>query len=681
MPAVRIALALCPIVLWACLGPDPVSPSRGKTPQDSGEGTGALPAPAWAGITYDTARGEFLLRWHAVKAAGLAGYDLYARQDSARDTLLLRLAAGDTAARVHVYDADHPVLPPTVPDPRDYPVDTAYANDFDDLKPRSGALGKRSGHPDSVVFRVRARSRDSLEGPPSPDGGGPWVDPRILFSFGSITVSGTWNKLASPGDTLRLILDWRNQARSIRSIRWHASGAGEPIAEHPAAGKQGRDSVAYAWMSAGPQVAWATLYDDAGDTSVIAVTQYIWNDRPAAWAGRDTVLGGGDTLRLRGQARDRFSKSFRYAWDIGATGAFIPTATGDTLIRTPAREDSAFRCVLKVVDDDGNEALDTMQADLVRPGGANWEPLYGSGLPYPGLEPIAETQGAIPLVFQDRMWLIGGRTGLAGRGSVIVSSADGLHWEPPADSVDLPVLGDSGAAGAVFNDEMWVIGGFDGPTDGPVGTSVWHSRDGKSWTRAPDFPRARDGHACIVFAGKLWVLGGGQRYPLSGDSAMGDAWSTTDGAVWTRESDSAAFPPRRGHAALVFDGKLWVLCGRSGERSDYSRLRNDVWSSADGKTWNQVTAAAAFPPRSDCAAAAFGGSLYVTGGNGAPRGSAAVWESRDGAAWAQPASRYPIPLFQGQSVLEFRGHLWNLGGLEVDHLRIPYPKAAVYRAY
>ena len=47
---------------------------------------------------------------------------------------------------------------------------------------------------------------------------------------------------------------------------------------------------------------------------------------------------------------------------------------------------------------------------------------------------------------------------------------------------------------------------------------------------------------------------------------------------------------------------------------DEKSLKNDVWSSADGKTWKQETTDAGWYPRAYHQAAVLNGKMYVFGG-------------------------------------------------------------------
>lgn len=90
--------------------------------------------------------------------------------------------------------------------------------------------------------------------------------------------------------------------------------------------------------------------------------------------------------------------------------------------------------------------------------------------------------------------------------------------------------------------------------------------------------RAFDG---VVFDGKRYVIGG-RTGGLSAVTEFGDVWSSVDGVNWRQEA-TAAIPARTGHRVAVHNGKIFVVGGQSG-----NTLRNDVWTSADGSDWHQL---------------------------------------------------------------------------------------------
>src|ERR1700680_4960459 len=56
---------------------------------------------------------------------------------------------------------------------------------------------------------------------------------------------------------------------------------------------------------------------------------------------------------------------------------------------------------------------------------------------------------------------------------------------------------------------------------------------------------------------------------------------------WTNITDRAAYAPRDGAGALVFQNRLWLIGGwNPGDRKFFPRIcNNEVWSSANGADW------------------------------------------------------------------------------------------------
>ena len=94
----------------------------------------------------------------------------------------------------------------------------------------------------------------------------------------------------------------------------------------------------------------------APDSCVVMVTV----DMPVPDAGQDTVVSINDIVKLHGSATDRLGYITSWAWDIGNTGTFIQMSRGEFATIAPASENLNYRCVLRVTDDDGNVAKDTV---------------------------------------------------------------------------------------------------------------------------------------------------------------------------------------------------------------------------------------------------------------------------------------------------------------------------------
>lgn len=220
---------------------------------------------------------------------------------------------------------------------------------------------------------------------------------------------------------------------------------------------------------------------------------------------------------------------------------------------------------------------------------------------------------------------------------------------------------------AVHRGRLWILGGWFNSHEAPP-RDVWSSADGRSWERvlaqAPwihsDLPMT------LAFADRLWLMGGWYNGRLPGHSASNQVWSSADGSSWQQVTAQAGWSPRLAAAAVVFRGRMWILGGTTNYYfGDEGSLRNDVWSSADGASWRQETAAAGWRPRAYHQAAVLAGRIYVFGGgNYVPSYQAFndVWSSDDGVSWRQEtasASWSPRLWF---STAVYRGRIWVLGG-------------------
>ena len=219
----------------------------------------------------------------------------------------------------------------------------------------------------------------------------------------------------------------------------------------------------------------------------------------------------------------------------------------------------------------------------------------------------------------------------------------------------------------VYQGRMWLLGGwFDSNSIGP--RDVWSSADGLHWTEAT--PEAGWQHGdlptTLVFRDRMWFMGGWYAGRLPEASASNQVWSSTDGAHWDCVTDHAGWSPRLGAAGVVFHGKMWILGGI--ERyffGDAGDLRNDVWCSADGARWELATAEAPWAARAYHCAVVFQDKIWVFGGgNYLPEyvGYNDVWNSSDGAHWARVTEHAPWAPRIWFSAVEYRGCLWLLGG-------------------
>jgi hypothetical protein len=237
-----------------------------------------------------------------------------------------------------------------------------------------------------------------------------------------------------------------------------------------------------------------------------------------------------------------------------------------------------------------------------------------------------------------------------------VRVTDKANWQPRDSSVEL-----------VYKNRLWIMGGWFNSYASPP-RDVWSTADGKSWNMVTKKAawKHSDFSMAAVFKDQMFFMGGWYNGRLPDHSASNQVWASKDGANWKQVTKNAGWSPRIASGLVVFKDKLWMLGGTE----DYyfgneKNLKNDVWSSVDGKTWKRETANAGWSPRAYLQAVVFNGKIYViAGGNYVPKYEALndVWSSEDGIHWVQETKAAPWhPRIWFSSVV-YRDHIWVLGG-------------------
>ncbi len=270
------------------------------------------------------------------------------------------------------------------------------------------------------------------------------------------------------------------------------------------------------------------------------------------------------------------------------------------------------------------------------------------------------------LVHEDRLWILGGWfQSFAAPPRDVWSSPDGKSWtlataEAPWRHSDLPMT-------LAFSGRMWLMGGwYNGRLPGHgASNEVWSSTDGVNWERATEHagwsPRLAAG--AVVFKGRMWILGGTENYYFGDETSLkNDVWSSADGKEWRQETARAPWSPRAYHAAVVHDDKLWVI-GGGNYVPEYHAL-NDVWCSSDGVHWERVTQDAPWSPRLWFSAVTYRDRIWVLGGwsDRPSKNWGDVWYSRDGARWTQLRSNVAWKERHEHSAYVFKDRIWVAGG-------------------
>lgn len=177
---------------------------------------------------------------------------------------------------------------------------------------------------------------------------------------------------------------------------------------------------------------------------------------------------------------------------------------------------------------------------------------------------------------------------------------------------------------------------------------VWRSADGVEWEQmTPEAPWAgRAGLSAVALDDHLYVLAGSQNDDSSIIGPGGpqriyynDVWRSADGAEWEQMTDAAPWEPRAGAAVVARDDRLYLFGGEDGFTCEplpdcEAPYFNDVWSTTDGATWDLVTEAAGWSPRPGHVCELLGNQFICFGGFGLIENPDDVWVSVDGRQWA-----------------------------------------------
>lgn len=282
--------------------------------------------------------------------------------------------------------------------------------------------------------------------------------------------------------------------------------------------------------------------------------------------------------------------------------------------------------------------------------------------------------------FADKLWIMGGWfDSFEAPPRDVWSSPDGKIWnettkEAPWIHSDLPM-------NLTFGDSMWIMGGwYKGRLPGhSASNQVWRSKDGKTWEQATASAgwSPRIAAATVEFKGRMWILGGTENYYFGNEKSLkNDVWSSDDGKTWTLETEHAGWSPRAYHQAAVLGDRIYVFGG--GNYVPEYHARNDVWSSADGRTWRNETEAAPWEPRLWFSSAVYRGRMWVLGGWSKEKDNYGdVWHSADGREWKKLETATVWKARHEHSALVHRDKLWILGGharplsAEVWSLQLP----------
>ncbi|PTY38435.1 hypothetical protein BGP77_12040 [Saccharospirillum sp. MSK14-1] len=226
----------------------------------------------------------------------------------------------------------------------------------------------------------------------------------------------------------------------------------------------------------------------------------------------------------------------------------------------------------------------------------------------------------------------------------------------------------SAHAMAVFNNQLWVIGGQD--DGGQTLNDVWSSSDGVSWrqrTEAAEFVPRQPGDA-VVFNELLWLFSG-----WDNGRPVEDIWVSDNGTTWVRKDTPQTFNDYYGGRVVVFDAGLGEQLWRVGATHRNDGSRNNVLVSSNGIDWEVLTNDAAFGDH-DGELVVFdagdgqGRQLWRVGGENQPD---TIWASSDGIVWKKITSSAGFGARYATEVVAFDDgqgeQLWLIGGYDYQY--------------
>lgn len=264
------------------------------------------------------------------------------------------------------------------------------------------------------------------------------------------------------------------------------------------------------------------------------------------------------------------------------------------------------------------------------------------------------------LDFNGRIYLVGGQNGDStafdpGTGKVF-SSGGGVNWY--LEGLLPQTIQDAGYV--VFQGRMWVLGGYYGSL-GDYQRTVFSSADGRVWRQEPDLPFKLGGMAVYDYNGTLFIAGG---FDTEAGTNSKHVCVMIENNEWLDLGE--VLPYGVSYAASPFYRFQMWLIGGSVDGGDTEQ----VLASADGSTWQTF---APWPYQFDGAkAVVVNDEMWVAGGWAAELGGPNPRVYRgDGFAWTRDEDM-PLPAAYG-AIMARRSILFACGGYNGLHIENTSP--------
>ncbi len=178
-----------------------------------------------------------------------------------------------------------------------------------------------------------------------------------------VPTASTSTSIISVKDTFHLIGTASDQYGTIVKWEWDVGNTGTFVETTP---DSSYTTVALSIANNAYQCV-LKVTDNDGNIAIDTVTINVLLNAPIPTASTTTpTVSINDSIRLQGTATDVYGTIVKWEWDAGNTGTFVET-TPDSSYTTVALSiaNNAYQCVLKVTDNDGNIALDTVTINVL----------------------------------------------------------------------------------------------------------------------------------------------------------------------------------------------------------------------------------------------------------------------------------------------------------------------------
>lgn len=342
----------------------------------------------------------------------------------------------------------------------------------------------------------------------------------------------------------------------------------------------------------------------------------------------------------------RLGEPVRFSWDVrSAISAVVQYGTINSVEQTKLGTGD-----IDIIPNTGtaysliasNSLGTAMRGIVLFPMPLGWQPFSVSA-------PFYFPEPPLVLNFKTEMWAMASNFM-----NVVYHSFNGSTWIPCRGSV--PWQTRSYAAGIVFNNKMYLMGGRS--TSGNYLNDVWSSPDGVAWTQETSAAQwqARGSFGAFTLPGvnKIFIVGG----ISNSGAALADVWSSPDGKTWTQETAQAFQNGRYAFGIVTYNNAAWILAGIVNNVPT-----NEVWKSTDGKTWISQTKPS-WAARSYPVVGALTNGIYVSGGiNAGNTGNYDMNRMNAAGQWTGQRG-YTFKDIRNTGGVEYQQALWFIGGAQ-----------------